>query len=193
VNTEAANAFPLPSRWESFRIAETPAEYVFHRPRVYLETTIASYLTARPSRDLKKARLQWITSRWWNSWRTQFEIYVSDVVIEEARNGDPEAAERRLELLEPFPRLEKNLRCVDLATRLMDGCVLPPNARDDAEHIAIASIHRMEYLLSWNCAHLVNEHMAKNIGALCQSEGYSCPILCTPKQLMERYEHGPLP
>jgi hypothetical protein len=193
MNTEAVNAYPLPVRWESFRVAETPAEYVFHRPRLYLETTIASYLTARPSRDLNEARLQRITSRWWNSWRTQFEIYVSDVVKREAGNGDPEAAQRRLELIESYPQLKKDARCRALAIRLMGGCVLPPEARDDAEHIAIASVHRMEFLLSWNCAHLANEQMAKKIRGLCQSEGYSCPILCTPKQLLERYEHGHLP
>jgi len=193
VNTEAVNAYPLPSRWELFRVAETPAEYVFHRPRVYLETTIASYLTARPSRDLKKERLQRITSRWWNSWRTQFQIYVSSVVIKEARNGDPDAARRRLELLEPFPRLTKDSRSRTLASRLIEGCALPPNARQDANHIAIASIHRMEFLLSWNCAHLANEHLADRIREICSSEGYSCPILCTPQQLLERYENGHLP
>jgi hypothetical protein len=85
----AFKAYPVAAPWETLRVEETPAEYDFHRPRLYLETTIASYLTARPSRDLNNARLQRITSRWWNSWRTQFEIYVSDVVIKEAGNGDP--------------------------------------------------------------------------------------------------------
>ena len=97
------------------------------------------------------------------------------------------------ELLEPFPRLTKDSRSRALAIRLMEGCVLPPNAGDDAEHIAIASIHRMEYLLSWNCAHLANEQMAKRIRLMCESEGYSCPILCTPEQLLERYENVHLP
>jgi hypothetical protein len=193
VNTEAVNAYPAPVRWESFRVAETPAEYVFHRPRVYLETTIASYLTARPSIDLKKARLQRITSCWWNSWRTQFQIYVSSVVIKEARNGDPDAARRRLELLEPFPRLRKDSRSHALAIRLIEGCALPPSARQDANHIAIASVHRMEFLLSWNCAHIANEQLADRISEICRSEGFSCPTLCTPQQLLEIYEHGYLP
>src|SRR5258708_2668315 len=91
------------SAWrEPFGVAETPPEYVFHRPRLYLDTTIPSYLTAWTSRDLVTARLQRITTRWWNSWRTQFEIHVSDIVLREADAGDPQAARRRLAVLERF-------------------------------------------------------------------------------------------
>jgi len=190
VNTEALNAYPAPLRRESFRVAETPAEYVFHRPRVYLETTVASYLTARPSRDLNTARLQWITSRWWNSWHTQFEIFVSGFVVDEARDGDPEAAKRRLNFLSRFRQLEEDSYCKALRARLTDARVLPPDAQADLKHIAIASVHRMEYLLTWNCAHLANAHIASKVTAVCSSAGYSCPILCTPLQLLERYENG---
>src|SRR5438445_13859098 len=87
-------------------VAETPPEYVFHRPRLYLETTIPSYLTARVSRDLQTARRQRITSRWWNSWRTSFDIYVSEHVAAEVSKGDLEAAQRRLALIDPYPMLE---------------------------------------------------------------------------------------
>ena len=190
MNTEALNAYPAPLRRESFRVAETPAEYVFHRPRVYLETTIASYLTARPSRDLNTARLQWITSRWWNSWHTQFEIFVSGFVVDEARDGDPEAAKRRLNFLSRFRQLEEDSYCKALRARLTDARVLSPDAQADLKHIAIASVHRMEYLLTWNCAHLANAHIASKVTAVCSSAGYSCPILCTPLQLLERYENG---
>jgi len=190
VNAEAVNAYPLPSRWEAFRVAETPAEYVFHRPRVYLETTIASYLTARPSRDLNTARLQWITSRWWNSWHTQFEIFVSSFVLEESKAGNPEAAQRRLNFLKRFRQLQEDSYCNALRSRLTDARVLPPDATADLKHIAIASVHRMEYLVSWNCALLANAHIAPKVTAVCSSAGYSCPILCTPLQLLERYENG---
>src|SRR5882757_5963765 len=91
-------------------VAETPAEYVFLRPRLYLDTTIPSYLTARPSRDLNIARYQKITMQWWNSWHTNFDIRISDYVLKEASAGHPEAVQRRQQFLTPFPMLEINER-----------------------------------------------------------------------------------
>lgn len=108
MDTGAVKAYPVAAEWDLFRVEETPAEYVFHRPRLYLETTIPSFLTARPSRDLETARLQGITARWWNSWHTQFDIYVSRVVREEAAAGDLEAVQRRLKFLRRFPSLERH-------------------------------------------------------------------------------------
>jgi hypothetical protein len=113
---------------ESFEVRETPAEYVFLRPRLYLETTIPSYLTARTSRDLRTARRQRITSRWWNSWRTNFDIYVSDYVRIEVAAGDPEAAQRRLELIEAYVVLDIDERIEALTRALLLDCGLPERA-----------------------------------------------------------------
>ena len=190
MEANAVKTYSATVQWETFGVAETPAEYVSHRPRLYLETTIPSYLTARSSRDLNTARLQRITLRWWNSWRTQFEILVSERVIEEAKEGHPEAAQRRMEILGRFPALRHNHLSRALTDRLMVGGVLPPSARSDAEHVSIASVHRIAYLLSWNCAHLANVNIASKLAAICRFEGYSCPTLCTPEQLLERYEYG---
>jgi hypothetical protein len=175
---------------EPFGVAETPAEYVFLRPRLYLDTSIPSYLTALMSRDLRVARLQRITLRWWNSWRTNFDIYISDHVSEEAARGDPEAARRRLQLLVPLKTLDDDDHSSLLHERIMKECGLPPRASTDAAHVAVASVHGMQYLLTWNHAHLVNPVFAPRITAVCESLGYQCPILCTPEQLLERYEHG---
>jgi hypothetical protein len=190
MDSEAVKTYPAAIPWETFRVEETPAEYVFHRPRLYLETTIPSYLTARPSRNWEKARMQRVTTRWWNSWRTQFDIYVSRVVLKESRKGDAEAARRRLDVLERIQVVDHNPRSYALADRLMESSAMPPDSRDDAEHIAIASVHDMTFLLSWNCAHLVNVHTSQEIAEICRSEGYCCPTLCTPQTLLERYEHG---
>jgi hypothetical protein len=175
---------------EPFGVAETPPEYVLLRPRLYLETTIPSYLTARMSRDLQTARRQRITSRWWNSWRTNFDIYISEHVSVEAARGDPEAAQRRLELIIPYRVLEIDIRSEILTARLMKDYGLPKRAETDAAHVAIAAVYEMKFLLTWNCAHLVNPEFAPKIAATCESEGYACPILCTPENLTERYEHG---
>ncbi len=190
MNAEALKAYPLATWQESFGVAETPAEYVFHRPRLYLETTIPSYLTARPSRDLKIARMQRITARWWSSWRTQFEIYVSELVIAEARKGDREAAERRLSVIQPFPELRVSLKSEALKVQLVERCGLPRPAVDDARHVALAAVNKIAFLLTWNCSHLANPQAANKIAAICRSEGYACPVLCTPEQLLERYEHA---
>jgi len=174
---------------EPFGVAETPPEYVFLRPRLYLDTTIPSYLTARMSRDLKAARHQKITTQWWNSWRTNFDIRISELVWREACRGNPEAAERRLELLAGFPFLEVNERADALSERLLRDCRLPAHASIDAAHVAVAAVHDMEILLTWNFAHLVNTDFAPRIRSVCEREGHACPLLCTPEQLMGRYEH----
>jgi hypothetical protein len=175
---------------EPFGVAETPAEYVFHRPKLYLDTTIPSYLAARVSRDATVAHHQRVTSRWWNSWRPNFDIRISGHVWLEAAGGDPEAADRRLRLLEHFPKLEFDTRSVALQARLMSHCGLPPRATVDAAHVAIAAVHGMQFLLTWNFAHLVNPHFESKIQSICESESYICPVLCTPEQLLERYEYA---
>jgi hypothetical protein len=177
--------YPLAVRRNSLGVAETPAEYVFHRPRLYLETTIPSYLAARPSRNLTTARLQRITTRWWNSWRTQFHIHVSTLVKTEAAAGDSEAARRRLNIIEPYLPLEETDSVKTLYQQFVRRSALPSRADDDALHLALATVYGMEFLLSWNCAHLVNPRFSKQIATICQSEGFSCPIICTPEQLLE--------
>lgn len=188
MNAAAPKPYPLATSWKSFGVAETPPEYVFHRPRLYLETTIPSYLTARISRNLKIARMQGITSRWWNSWRTQFDIYVSRLVTKEASRGDGEAAKRRLSLVAQLPELPDSSRADALKDQLLQHCGLPLRADADAEHVAIAAVHKMNFLLTWNCAHLANAEVTDKIASICSSSGYSCPVLCTPEQLLERYE-----
>lgn len=192
MNIEALHAYPLATWREPLGVRETPAEYVFHRPRLYLETTIPSYLTARPSQDLRKLRLQKITQRWWNSWRTQFHIHVSDSVWNEVGRGDPEAARRRIVAIDRLPELKTNDSALSLRSKFLEGGGIPLKSEEDAMHMALATVHRMEFLLTWNCAHLVNPHIARRIAAICQSENFSCPIVCTPEQLLERYEYAPV-
>jgi hypothetical protein len=190
MRSETGTSYSYSAWREPFGVAETPAEYVFHRPRLYLETTIPSYLTARTSRDLTTARHQHITAQWWNSWRTQFDIYVSEHVLTEAAEGDSDAARRRLDLLAPYVVLVPDDRSGKLATLLMENCGLPTRAEADARHVAVAAVHSMNLLLTWNCAHLANEQFASKMALICKAEGYICPTLSTPDQLIERYEHG---
>src|SRR5688500_16825688 len=111
------------------------------KPKLYLETTVPSYLTAWPSRDLVRAAHQQITREWWQARRDDFDIYVSQLVINEASAGDAAAAQERLRSIEGFPLLEVNQDVMTLAGSLVDALSLPARAATDAAHVAIAAFH----------------------------------------------------
>lgn len=150
-----------------------------------METTIPSYLTARPSRDLIVAANQQLTRQWWNARRQRYQLFVSQVVLDEAAVGDKEAALRRLRLLRRMRRLAVTDACRDLAQGLLDGTSIPAVAAADALHVAIAAVHRMDFLLTWNCTHIANAVMRPGIQSVCVAAGYNPPVICTPQELME--------
>jgi len=152
---------------------------------VYLETSIIGYLASRPSRDLVTAANQQLTHDWWNDHRQHFDLYVSEPVVAECTAGDPRAAQQRLETMTDLPLLDTTQQAEDLANRLIQQIPLPENAEVDALHIAIATVNGMDYLLTWNCAHLANASLQHRIEAICRSAGYDPPTICTPQQLME--------
>lgn len=153
------------------------------KPRVYIETTIPSYLTARPTRDLVRAAHQQITREWWAS-RERFELVVSQAVLDEAAAGDPDAARRRLRALDGLPSLDVTEEVADLAEALIIGVPFPPKAAVDAVHIAAAVVNRLDYLVTWNCTHLANAEMRKRVEQVCRSRGYEPVVICTPEELM---------
>ena len=151
---------------------------------VYLETSIFSYLTARPSKDILTAARQHLTDQWWHDHRRRFELFASAVVEREARKGDPEAAERRLSAMSGIPQAVENEEVALLAERLVLDGALPETAVADAAHIAIAAVHGLDYLLTWNCRHIDNAETKPAIRAVCMALGYRCPEICTPEELM---------
>lgn len=153
--------------------------------RVYIETTVISYLTARPSRDLIMAAHQQITHDWWNSRRTSYELCVSELVLDEAAAGDPQAAQERLLVLQPMLVIETTAEAFELAAALLRAGALPQKAAADALHISIAATKAVPYLLTWNCRHLANASMRPVIEAVCVAQGLKAPIICTPEELME--------
>lgn len=153
------------------------------KPTVYLETSVISYLAARPSRDLIVAAHQQISQEWWDA-RQAWALSVSALVIAESRAGDPAAAQRRLALLDGIPLLHLSDAATDLAEQLLNRIALPARAKDDALHIAVATVHGMDYLLTWNCAHIANARQRPFIETLCQTLGYRPPVICTPEELL---------
>ncbi|MBC8069127.1 MAG: type II toxin-antitoxin system VapC family toxin [Deltaproteobacteria bacterium] len=152
------------------------------RPRVYLETSVLSYLTARPSRDVVRIAHQQITAEWWVA-REAFELFLSDVVLDEIRQGDAGAAERRIEASTGLLVLTTTPSAENLAASLLSAAALPARAALDALHVANAAIHGMHFLLTWNCAHIANAAMRPRIETVCRSGGYEPPIICTPEEL----------
>lgn len=160
------------------------------RPTVYLETSIVSYLAAHPSRDLITAAHQQVTHMWWQERRARFDIFASQVVLDEAAAGDPHAAGRRKDLLRDIPLLEVTAEVAELAAALIRRLPLPERAGADAAHIAVAAYHGMDFLLTWNCAHIANAELRPRIEQICRDQGYPAPVLCTPDELMGEIEHG---
>ncbi len=157
-------------------------------PRLYLETSVISYLTAFPSRDVVIAGQQQITTEWWSR-RKRFDLFVSDAVITEASRGDPEAAARRLTALAGIPSLLATVEAQNLTNEILRTATMPPKAAVDAAHIAIATVHGLDFLLTWNCTHIANAANRPRIENVCRAFGYQVPVICTPFELFD--EEGP--
>ena len=157
---------------------------------VYIETSIISYLAARPSRDLLAAAWQKVTIDWWGMRRERFDLYTSDIVIEEARRGDDLAVGRRLEVLAGIPLLAITDEVVALSEALIDAKALPPKAIGDSLHIAPSAVHGVDYLLTWTYRHIDNAETKPIVRAVCLANGYGYPEICTPRELMGVYENG---
>jgi predicted nucleic acid-binding protein len=155
--------------------------------RVYIETTVISYLTAWPSRDVVIAGHQQVTREWWDTQRAGYELCVSELVLDEARKGDPVASAERLAILQTLPLLEMKTSALELAKELVETGALPEKSLDDAVHVAVAATSGVRYLLTWNCRHLANAKMRPLIEAACRAKGCEPPIICTPEELLGGY------
>jgi hypothetical protein len=153
------------------------------KPTVYIETTVPSYLTAWPSRDVVRAGQQQITRDWWVH-RTEYEMRVSPLVLAECAAGDPEAATERLTALSGVPILELTPEAEQLAGVLMKEVPLPERAATDALHVAVAAVNGVEYLVTWHCTHIANAVLRPRIEAACRRVGYEPPTICTPQELL---------
>lgn len=158
---------------------------MMERPKVYLESSVISYLAARPSRDILATAHQQVTREWWERSRSNFDLYVSVEVLNEIRRGDPAAAELRLRYAEALPVLEADDQARSLAAEILRTSALPPRAAADAAHIAIATVNGMEFLLTWNCTHIANGIVQRAISRLSRDMGFEPPTIVTPEELME--------
>ncbi len=156
---------------------------------VYLETTIPSFLTARPSNDLILAGQQQLTLRWWNSRKRHYSVFISELVIEEAGRGDSQAARKRMDAINGLPLLEIDDATIKLGAQILKSGVIPQKAAADAGHIAVAARHGIDYLLTWNCKHIANAEIIRRLDQVIRDHGYLAPTICTPTELFGVHNH----
>nr|VFJ55464.1 MAG: hypothetical protein BECKFW1821B_GA0114236_102314 [Candidatus Kentron sp. FW]VFJ76113.1 MAG: hypothetical protein BECKFW1821C_GA0114237_10997 [Candidatus Kentron sp. FW] len=150
---------------------------------VYVESSIISYLMARPSRDVVIAARQAITETWWRERRPEYELYISNFVVQEIGRGDGEAARKRLDAVEHIPLLATSPGAEILAKDFVAKGAIPANSEEDALHIGIAAAAGMHFLLTWNFKHINNAHTKAAIATIVESHGFFCPTLCSPEEL----------
>jgi predicted nucleic acid-binding protein len=158
------------------------------KPSVYIETSVVSYLVSQDSRDILVLAHQQVTRTWWQTRLPEFRGFVSPVVLEEARAGDREQAQKRSEVLNRFEVLQARDDVESLAARLMADLRLPPNALRDAAHLAFACVYELDYLVTWNCAHIANAQIVRRLTRLNAIAGIWTPTICTPEELLETSE-----
>lgn len=151
--------------------------------KIYVETSVISYLTARPSKTIIGAAHQQITVAWWET-RSQYELLVSESVLRECGAGDPEAAKKRLAVLDDVPLLLITEHALHIAESLVERGIVPAKAAEDALHIAVATVNGVDYLLTWNCRHIANPEMQRGIAEYLEQLGLFLPFICTPEELL---------
>lgn len=154
------------------------------RLTLYLETTIPSYLTARPSTDVVILGHQHITREWWKTQALHFDIFVSELVHEEIARGDTDAVDRRLAAIERFPVLAVTDEATELAAVYLQDMTLPERASADALHLALATLNGMDYLLTWNCRHIARGSVKRALPLINAARGFGSPTICTPEELL---------
>ena len=153
------------------------------KPKVYIESSVISYLASKPNRDVVIAARQAISHDWWENHRQRFELQISALVEEEISRGDELASKRRLKWVENVPNLTITDEAGEIADLLLKENAVPRGSEEDALHIGIAVAQGADYLLTWNFKHINNAEMKMKIIKLVESHGYLCPQLCSPEEL----------
>ena len=168
-------------------------KYITIKPKVYLEPTVVSHLVARPSDDAILASWQRASQQLWEDYADRFEFVISRIVHAEIQRGDPTAVRQRLEAVSLLRILEMFPEADILAQVLLDAGAVPRNSLTDAQHIAIATVHSVAYLVSWNHKHIVNENKREHINQVCREAGFQPITICTPIALMEDIQMKEVP
>jgi hypothetical protein len=156
--------------------------------KIYIETTIPSYLAALPSRDLITAAHQQVTHDWWRTAKDRFELYTSEIVMVEIRAGDPVTRSRRLQLTADLPILKQTPDVQTLAKHYRETLGLSGKAKADIPHFAFAVSYEMDYLVTWNCSHIANGGVIRRLMKINDRLKRSTPLIVTPEEILESPE-----
>lgn len=156
----------------------------------YIETTIPSYYTARSGRSIVQASRQLATREWWDGGCSGFELVTSTETLNEAGEGDPTMATVRLALLQGLRILPVTNEAATLARMLVTSGLVPRIAAPDAVHIALATVHRIDFLVTWNFKHIANPHIRERMRLKINEAGHRMPVMCSPEELLSDDEAG---
>ena len=151
---------------------------------IFIETTIPSYYVSRPSRNLLQFARQELTREWWDARRHEFDLFTSQLVLDEASEGEPAKAAERLQLVSELELLDITEEVEALAAELVRSGIVPSIAARDAFHLAAAGVHRMDFLLTWNCKHIANPFIADRLQSCFSGAGVHLSTICTPEQFI---------
>ncbi len=154
--------------------------------KVYIETTIPSYIVAKLSRDIVVAAGQQLTREWWETARFDYELLISEAVIAECSQGDKEQSKRRLEVIRGIKVLSLSDKVIELADVYHKLLSIPEKSRVDSLHLAIVVIHEIDYLLTWNCKHMAHGEIKTKIHYYNKQNNLFEPVILTPYELMRR-------
>ena len=155
------------------------------KKKLYLETTVVSYFVSRPSRDIIIAGHQEATREVWPQFVEKYEAFISALVYDEAGKGDAEQARLRLAAIEPFAMLQITDEARRLAEKIIINKAVPAQYPEDALHIALAAVNGADSIVTWNFAHLNNPFVRRRVRQIVEKEGYVCPEICSPEELLE--------
>ena len=151
---------------------------------VYIESSVISYITSRPSRDIVTSARQAISVEWWEAYKHSFELFVSELVLEEIGSGDSRAASTRLAIIEGIPVLVATPNALTLAKSLIVENAIPASSMEDALHISIAAVQGVDFLLTWNFKHINNANTRDKITQVINRSNFRSPVLCSPEELI---------
>lgn len=151
---------------------------------LYLETTVIGHLTGRLLTDPIVASRQQLTRQWWTQCACEYDLFISQLVIDECGAGTASAAEERLDVIRALPLLDATFETDLLATALIAAKAIPETEPRDAFHISVAATNGVKYLLTWNFKHIANAILRKQIESVCRNAGFEPPTICTPDELM---------
>ncbi len=155
------------------------------KPLVYVETSVISYLVSRPSRDLVIAAHQAVTRQWWDRAAGRFDLLISPMVQDEMAQGDPQVVRLRLAATDHFRVLPVSNEVIARVHDLRSSLGLPEKSLADVYHIAYCVAYEVDFLVTWNCAHIANPRVLRRLRDLSHDMAFFLPTIVTPDALME--------